>query len=230
MTKHKKRTLRNTHFFENQGFGADNGFCLKKKRHRDSPVITDPADLPVPSGEFIKYHKGDADRYLRSGRRDARMLRKALLDAGVDESHGPGNFLEFGCANARVLRWFVDWANHGEAWGVDLSAEMIFWCHQNLSPPFNFAVSTTAPQLFFEDRFFNAICCFSVFTHIDDLYLSWLCELRRILKPDGLMYVTFFDEATARIQQEMDAKPFQRRVKSETYQQFTEIVFAIAKV
>ena len=223
MTNKNKRDLRTTHFFEQPGIGDDNGFWLKKKRRRDSPVITDPQELPIPGEDLIKYHNGTADRYLRSGRRDARILRHALLRAGVDKTRrGPGNFLELGCANARVLRWFVGWANHGEAWGVDLNAEMIFWCHQHLSPPFHFAVATTAPQLFFESRFFDAIFCFSVFTHIDDLYLSWLCELRRALKPGGMLYITFFDEATASIQKEMDAAPYQRRIKSAAYQQFLE--------
>jgi hypothetical protein len=35
-----------------------------------------------------------------------------------------------------------------------------------------------------------------VFTHIDDLVDSWLLELRRTLKPSGLLYVTIHDDTS----------------------------------
>ena len=39
-------------------------------------------------------------------------------------------------------------------------------------------------------------CAFSVFTHIDDLDLAWLCEIRRILKNGGIFYVTIHSDDT----------------------------------
>ena len=202
-------------FLEKPGTGDDNGFQLSKNVSWED----ERSELPTPDENFIKYW-GDADKYLNTGKRDADLLRAALIRAGVDDIKGPGNFLELGCANSRVLRWFADWASYGEGWGVDLNAAMIFWCHQNLSPPFHYNVSTTLPKLSFADHYFSLVFALSVFTHIDDMYLSWLCEMRRILKPGGLFYFTIHDEAAADIETEMGAWPQKRRVQSQAYNEF----------
>jgi len=221
MTHNYALNPRQLFFFEHGGMGESDGFHIKKRSRNDSPPLIDPVKLPIPDQDFIK-HRGDADKYTFTGKRDADLLRAALVRAGVDDQQGPGNFLEFGCAHARVLRWFADWTQHGEGWGVDLNSAMIFWCHQNLSPTFHFSVSTTIPKLSFEDHFFSAIFAMSVFTHIDDLYLSWICELRRILRPGGLLYFTLHDEEAAKIEKEGEFAPHQRRVKSAAYNEFLE--------
>jgi len=221
MTQNSKLKVRHLQFLECDGIGKDRGFHFKKKRRRDAPRVKDQSELPMPEELFLKYGNSPK-QYANSGQRDSNILREALIRNGVDPEKGPGNILEFGCANARVLRWFCDWAYHGEAWGVDLNAPMVFWCHQNLSPPFHFAVSTTAPSLFFEDRFFSLVFCMSIFTHIDDLYLSWLAELRRVTKPGGFVYITVHDENTHRIQAEQNAPNLAKRMETTAYQEFLE--------
>ena len=52
------------------------------------------------------------------------------------------------------------------------------------------------PHLPFEDRYFDLIYCGSVFTHIDDLTDAWLLELRRVLSPQGRLYLTIHDRHT----------------------------------
>jgi ubiquinone/menaquinone biosynthesis C-methylase UbiE len=79
-------------------------------------------------------------------------------------------------------------------WGADIQSEHIIWCQQHLSPPFKFVTVTTAPHLPFEDRYFDLIYCGSVFTHIDDLADAWLLELKRILQPGGMLYITIHDK------------------------------------
>jgi ubiquinone/menaquinone biosynthesis C-methylase UbiE len=44
----------------------------------------------------------------------------------------------------------------------------------------------------------------SVFTHIDDLADAWLLELRRIVKPNGRLYITIHDNHTIRVLEEED--------------------------
>jgi SAM-dependent methyltransferase len=52
------------------------------------------------------------------------------------------------------------------------------------------------PHLPFDDKYFDFIYAGSVFTHIDDLATAWLCELRRILNPQGTAYITIHDKKT----------------------------------
>src|SRR5205809_932972 len=56
--------------------------------------------------------------------------------------------------------------------------------------------STTLPHLPFEDNYFDLIYSGSVFTHISDLADAWLLELRRVLRPDGMLYITVHDDHT----------------------------------
>ena len=52
------------------------------------------------------------------------------------------------------------------------------------SPTFN-------PPLGLEHGSFDLIYAISVFTHLTDNSVPWLLELRRMLKPDGLLIATF---------------------------------------
>jgi SAM-dependent methyltransferase len=81
-----------------------------------------------------------------------------------------------------------------ERWGVDLKASTIAWCQQHLSPPLRFTTTTTAPQLPFEDNYFDLVYAGSVFTHIADLPDAWFLELRRILRKGGYAYITIHDK------------------------------------
>jgi SAM-dependent methyltransferase len=56
-------------------------------------------------------------------------------------------------------------------------------------------LSGFAPPLPIPDAQFDVVTAFSVFTHIDELESPWLLELRRILKPGGLLYATIHDES-----------------------------------
>jgi SAM-dependent methyltransferase len=95
-----------------------------------------------------------------------------------------------------MIRWFKDLAETREVWGVDIAAELVVWCQQNLSPPFRFATTTSFPHLPFEDRYFDLIYASSVFTHIADLADAWLLELKRLLRPGGRLFATIMEKGT----------------------------------
>jgi ubiquinone/menaquinone biosynthesis C-methylase UbiE len=137
----------------------------------------------------------------------------AILSAS-DFALRPGDrVLDFGCGAGRMIRHLRSQAETSEVWGTDISAEHILWCKRNLSPPFRFATTTKVPHLPFEDRSFRLIYCGSVFTHIDDLADAWLLELRRILTPDGRLYVTIHDNDTVRLM-DSDAAEWLHRVRA----------------
>jgi SAM-dependent methyltransferase len=95
-----------------------------------------------------------------------------------------------------MLRHLRDVAKRTEVWGLDISAPHIGWLKTHLTPPFQFAVTTTLPHLPFPDAYFGLIYCGSVFTHIDDFVESWMLEVRRVLAPGAYLYCTFHDEHT----------------------------------
>lgn len=174
----------------------------------------------VPPAQLMQYSSKDPAQYLRSGKRDAETVMSVLKNGGYSAQEG-NRFLEFGCANSRVLRHFLPWAQAGEGWGVDINSAPISWCRQNLSPPFHFAVSTTAPHLFFEDHYFDFVVCMSVFTHIDDLMMSWVMELRRVLQPGGYLVATFHDERTCEFIEKHPQRPLSKSVaKFPEYEEF----------
>jgi SAM-dependent methyltransferase len=156
-----------------------------------------PADgtdegLPIPPAEFWEGWGEVLAHYLDSGRDDMAAMLGVLEAAGVPQSE-LRRVLDFGCASGRMLRFFPR-QEGGEYWGVDIKARHIAWCQQHLSPPFCFAATTTFPHLPFEDDSFDLVYCGSVFTHMSDLADAWLLELRRILRPGGLAYITIHDE------------------------------------
>jgi len=155
----------------------------------------DSFGLPIPpSNLWVGYGK-TADEYLSSGRRHFKKMSSILEESGYSFENG-NRILDFGCAAGRMIRQFNDLAYKCDIWGVDVNAERIVWCKQNLRPPFKFATTTMLPHLPFEDNFFDLIYAGSVFTHIDDLADAWFLELRRILHAGGLLYVTIHDNNT----------------------------------
>jgi SAM-dependent methyltransferase len=67
---------------------------------------------------------------------------------------------------------------------------LVAWCDKNL--PFGkFSTNQLAPPFRYPDESFDFIYARSVFTHLpEDLQLSWMQELRRVLRRGGCVYFT----------------------------------------
>jgi SAM-dependent methyltransferase len=139
--------------------------------------------LPVPPADLIVRVAGtpDVDWFLEGGRLGYETVR----------SHVPGepeSVLDFGCGCGRVTRWWSEF--HGQVTGSDVSAPAVAWCRDNL-PFARFEENALAPPLVFEDESFDLVYALSVFTHLTgDLQVAWRDELRRVLRPGGLLLVT----------------------------------------
>jgi ubiquinone/menaquinone biosynthesis C-methylase UbiE len=157
-----------------------------------SPRLAD-SELPIPPPHlWLGYN------YPIHGQTHvATMLR--IVEASNFQLEAGDRILDFGCGAGRMIRNLHHLSAACEIWGVDLSSEHILWCRRNLSPPFKFATTTKVPHLPFADGSFRFIYCGSVFTHIDDLADAWLLELRRVLRPDGRLYVTIHDNHTVEL-------------------------------
>ena len=102
--------------------------------------------------------------------------------------------LDFGCGSGRLLRQFLDEARLAEFHGSDIDEEMVSWVRKHLCPPIaDVRVNREQPPLDYPDDHFDLITALSVFTHIADGWSDWLLEIRRVLKPGGLLIATFLD-------------------------------------
>ena len=149
--------------------------------------------LPPAKLRFQVAESADAWLFFRFGRRIAQDLQAVLAESG----YAIGDFrkvLDFGCGCGRTLMWFqarfpeVNW--HGS----DVNDEMIEWCRTNI-PNARFTVNPPFPPLEYPDGVFDLVYAVSVFTHLSDEHQrAWIPELRRVLRPGGLLLLTFHSE------------------------------------
>jgi SAM-dependent methyltransferase len=86
--------------------------------------------------------------------------------------------------------WLIPEYPQTQFYGVDVDEEAIRWCSAHFSSS-RFHTGSVLPPLPYPDKHFRVIYCLSVFTHLNEpMQDAWLCELRRILQPGGLLIVT----------------------------------------
>ena len=131
------------------------------------------------------------EKFHSSGRAILDGLAAAFRSAGQPLEEA-GRILDFGCGVGRVLWNFQNFPHRGEIWGSDIDAESIAWDTANLGHIGKFTCNPNLPPTEFPDNHFDAIYVISVFTHLpEDMQFAWLAELRRILKPDGVLAASF---------------------------------------
>lgn len=144
------------------------------------------------------YYGEDHFSYWASGLADARYLVEAA------EAHGVTirKFLDLGCASGRVIRHLANEHPEMQVFGCDINRFHVEWCNAYLPPNVAAFHNTSIPGLPIEDNSLDMVSAFSVFTHIEAMETAWLMEIRRILKPGGLAWVTVHSEGTLRDMQE----------------------------
>jgi mutator protein MutT len=124
------------------------------------------------------------------GMRTAEALQDALASAAYELTDGSAA-LDFGCGCGRTLLWLARRFPKVGWHGSDVDAESIAWCRQSISKG-TFAVNGPLPPLPFADDAFDLIYGVSVFTHLSEEHQrAWLPELRRVLRPGGLLLLSF---------------------------------------
>jgi SAM-dependent methyltransferase len=163
--------------------------------HFDPPLSIAGEELPVPApDDRMGYCADDVGEYLAWGRSD-----KELVQTQIRKHLGAADnlaILDFGCSSGRVLRHFYPEAKE-KGWtlhGVDVQARPIQWMREFLPATFCIYTGSTMPMLPFPDNHFDVIYGFSIFTHIKYHWDMWLLELKRVLKPGGLLIQTIHTE------------------------------------
>ncbi len=149
-----------------------------------------PDGLPLPPDELVYLVQGS--HYLRaffdSGKAEAGALIEILTRHAADTGRRRA-FLDLGCGAGRVIRHLDSWKDV-ELHGADFNAEQIAWCSRNL-PHATFATNQLAPPLPYDDGRFDFVFANSVFTHLSEpLQFAWIDEIRRVLRPGGLLLMT----------------------------------------
>jgi SAM-dependent methyltransferase len=157
-------------------------------------IKRDPYPLPA-TADREGYHGERHYEHWMSGLRDFANVVARL--AAHDITLPPGSpVLDFGCASGRVLRHFLCQGENLDLWGADINRRNVEWVRRFLAPTVRIFQSTVLPHLPVEDNSFSLVYAFSVFTHIDEFELAWLLELRRLLKPGGVAYLTLHTDHT----------------------------------
>ena len=149
--------------------------------------------FPLPATDDREgYYGPDHFSYWASGLRDARLLAEAARQHGV----GLGSSLDLGCASGRVIRHLALENPEMRVLGCDINRLHVEWCNRHLPANCSVFQNHSIPSLPLPDGSVDVVSAYSVFTHIEALETAWLMELRRILSPGGIAWITFHSEFT----------------------------------
>ena len=165
------RLLQFRHRAENQAFRAAH------------PGLALPPDYLMYESFRLSYR-----RYFEGGRQAAEWLRTHLAPH-LRLQHQ--DVLDWGCGPGRVIRHLPEVIGGGCRFtGTDANAESVAWCQQNL-PGLTFLRNEMSPPLAAAAGSFDAAYGISIFTHLSAQgHASWLRELRRVVRPGGVLLLT----------------------------------------
>ncbi|RLC19517.1 MAG: hypothetical protein DRI57_07025 [Deltaproteobacteria bacterium] len=175
---------------------------LNLEKHIDEYIEKDK--FPLPSPEDREGYGDDRHfEYWLSGLGDYLNIKKNLKKHGYSLEPGHAVY-DMGCASGRVVRQFFCHEEGLELWASDINSNHVEWILKYFGGNIRVFQNHSLPHLPLEDNSLDLIYAFSVFSHIDTFELAWLSELRRILKPGGLAYLTTHTDHTWSIIKEGD--------------------------
>ena len=144
------------------------------------------------------YYGPNHFHYWASGLRDYCQL----LDWMDRHEVSRDGLLDMGCATGRLIRHVGLDPSFSNVMGCDINRLHIEWIGRHLSGDVRAFQNSSLPTLPIPDASINVVTAFSVFTHIESFVSTWLMELRRVLRPGGIAWLTVHGDRTWR-----DVKP-----------------------
>jgi len=115
----------------------------------------------------------------------------ALQNKNYDEKT---TLLDFACGYGRMIRFFMKDIYPGNLYGSDVTSEFINICRNTFNTDgggVTFDVNNPFPPIKYDEKYFDIIMAYSLFSHLsEDAHLAWLKEFLRVLKPNGLLFLT----------------------------------------
>lgn len=157
---------------------------------RNPPAAHGEFPLPPARLRFRVAENASVLNFFTVGMRTAEGLHEAMACTGF-QLHPGAAALDFGCGCGRTLLWLARQFPQIQWHGIDVDAESVAWCRSSI-PGGVFSVNGPLPPLPYADGTFDLIYGVSVFTHLSEEHQrAWLPELGRILKPGGLLLLSF---------------------------------------
>jgi SAM-dependent methyltransferase len=165
-----------------------------------------PGGLPLPPPDYIRRlnspEKAEPIVFLRSGASDLLAIVEAIADAvqpsmpgGDAPVQGRPAIMELGCGVGRLLRHAPP-AALARVVATDVDVQSLDWCRAHL-PAAEYHLHRIVPPIAsLPAMTFDIIYAHSVFTHIPlERQTAWLEEMRRLLRPGGVLAATFLGSA-----------------------------------
>ncbi len=154
--------------------------------------------------------------YFNTGVVHARELIDLFRRYYTPQSSRPVVIFEWGCGPGRIIRHLgrsAIFPGFGTTLvGSDYNPASVRWCSEHL-PGARFFVNGTMPPLDLADLAVDIVYARSVFTHLEDeACRAWLRELRRIVRPGGLV---IFSTGGAGFKPRFDAETVSRFERGE---------------
>ena len=164
---------------------------VKEIKELEVPLERDTYPLPTTKareGYYGRHHFS----YWASGLRDMNNLLACAQRNNVDVR----SYYDFGCASGRIIRHFAINRPDINVIGSDINRFHVEWIMRYLPETITVFQNHSVPSLPLPDAEIDLLSAFSVFTHIEAFETSWLMELRRVLRPGGLAWITVHSEKT----------------------------------
>lgn len=162
-------------------------FLIKYYNKKDNDAFKEKFPNIVLPPDYLMYEsfKLDYASYYFGGKKTAEWVQNL-----TKEWLPVGNWvvLDWGCGPGRVIR---HWPEHQfTCFGSDVNEKSLDWCKLNF-PAIRFLNQQVLPPLDIAAQTFDLIYGISILTHLSlSAHFLWIEELKRILKPGGLLVLT----------------------------------------
>ncbi|CAL2061647.1 class I SAM-dependent methyltransferase [Tenacibaculum sp. 190524A05c] len=166
-------------FYRQKFKNKESNYAFKK----NNPDVKLPPDFYIYETFQLNYEK-----FYTNGIPTAEWLINHVSEFKKLEN---SKILDWGCGTGRILRHLPTIAgNTNEYFGCDYNPKYVKWCSENLHN-IDFKLNQVIPPLSYENDGFDLIYGISIFTHLSlEQHYSWFEELYRILKPNGILFLT----------------------------------------
>lgn len=166
-------------------------YAVEKWKHRkaNSAFKAEHPELSLPP-DYLLYESYQMNhrKYYEGGLEHAQFIRKTvekhLNTDGI-------SILDWGCGPGRVVRHFPKvFPINCSFFGTDYNQKSIAWCSEHIGGV-SFNCNGLEAKLPYTDNQFGLIHGHSVLTHLSEkMHFEWIAELKRVLGPDGVLYIT----------------------------------------